>query len=275
LEPGSQTAGTIQLSMEISQIEDKELLTQYFRRDINLHFYSLGDLGDFYWPNTIYYGIKTRRGVDQVVLLYQGKDPPTFLALFQPGVFDQSYLKQLIPLIPDDVYGHLSPGLEKAFSKWFSIINHGPHFKMGLNGFSQMREVNIEKTELLMAFHMDEIQTLYQQSYPNNAFDPKMLQTGLYYGYRHGGHLVSIAGVHVFSPSYRVAALGNIATHPDYRNQGLARTVTARLCLELKDKVDFIGLNVKVDNAAAVHLYQSLGFNISSKYGEFSLKKRD
>ncbi len=100
-----------------------------------------------------------------------------------------------------------------------------------------------------------------------------MLSLGKYIGWRESGELVSAAGVHVYSAHYRVAALGNITTHPDHRNQGFARAVTARLCQELAREVDFIGLNVKCENQPALHLYQALGFEIAAKYGEFTLKK--
>ena len=55
-----------------------------------------------------------------------------------------------------------------------------------------------------------------------------MLETGKYFGIRREGILVSVAGIHVYSPEYDVAALGNITTHPDFRGQGLGRKVTAR-----------------------------------------------
>jgi len=85
---------------------------------------------------------------------------------------------------------------------------------------------------------------------------------------------VCVAGVHVYSSRYRVSALGNITTHPDHRNQGYARLATRHLCHDLLEEVDYIGLNVKADNLPAIRLYQSLGFKIVRKYGEFSLKKR-
>jgi len=77
----------------------------------------------------------------------------------------------------------------------------------------------------------------------------------------------------VYSTVYRVAALGNITTHPEYRNQGLGRAVTTKICHSLGEKVDVIGLNVKQDNMAALSLYCSLGFKIFAEYGEFTLKK--
>ena len=71
---------------------------------------------------------------------------------------------------------------------------------------------------------------------------------------------MSVAGVHVCSQSYGVAALGNIATHPDFRKRGLGTAVTAKLCSSLLDIVESIGLNVKTDNVAALNCYRKLGF---------------
>jgi ribosomal protein S18 acetylase RimI-like enzyme len=210
-----------------------------------------------------------------VVLLYRGEGLPIFLALSLPGKFDSGYIQQLLKIMPDQVYAHLSPGLEDHFHQSYYIKEYGHHLKMGLFDYSLITEVDTYGTVPISDVDLDEVEYLYQISYPDNSFDPRMLQTGQYIGFRKNNQLLCIGGVHVFSPTYGVAALGNITTHPDFRNQGLARAVTAKICSLLREKIKFIGLNVKSDNEAAVHLYQSLGFKISAKYGEFSLKKRD
>ena len=91
---------------------------------------------------------------------------------------------------------------------------------------------------------------------------------------RRDDKLVSVAGVHVYSEAYKVAALGNITTHPAYRGQGLARIVTARLCRSLLETVDYIGLNVKVDNQSAISLYQRLGFEPVCTYHEYMVEAK-
>jgi predicted GNAT family acetyltransferase len=102
-----------------------------------------------------------------------------------------------------------------------------------------------------------------------------MLETGLYQGIRRGGCLVSVAGVHVYSPRYRVAALGNITTHPDWRGRGLATLVSAKLCETLsKGGIEHIGLNVKADNVAALTCYERLGFRWAADYGEYTLERQ-
>jgi ribosomal protein S18 acetylase RimI-like enzyme len=260
--------------MTIIQITNRSLLADYFHQDIYLHLYSLGDLDDFYWPNTHYYGIKTNSAIDKVVLLYQGEGLPVFLALSSPDKFDLEYIQELINLLPDQIYAHLSPGLEDYFRHTFHIEDHGQHYKMGLVDHTPITQVDTKNTVPISDIELDEVEELYKISYQGNAFDPRMLQTSQYVGFRKQNKLLCIGGVHVYSPTYEVAAIGNITTHPDFRNQGFARAVTAKICSQLRDKIKAIGLNVKSDNEPAVHLYQSLGFKISAKYGEFSLKKR-
>ena len=260
--------------MELRQINDRKKLATYFRQDLPLHTYSLGDLDNFYWPKTTFYGEILGEEISRVTLLYRGEGLPVLLALGTEGFFGDDYYRSLSPLLPDPFYAHFSPGLEKFFLQDYEIIDHGEHYKMDLCEPGDVGKTCLESPFCLNASHLPELQELYHLSYPENAFDPRMLSTGRYFGHRSGGVLVSVAGVHVYSSRYRVAALGNITTHPDHRNQGFARLVTACLCRNLVEEVDTIGLNVKVDNAPAIHLYQSLGFKIAAKYGEFSLKKR-
>lgn len=259
--------------MEFSRITDKDVLETYFRQDLPLHAYSLGDLDQPYWPRTSYYGVLSEKGLSDVFLIYHGKGLPILLALGSEAYLSGRLLGKLVELLPDEIYAHLSPGLETRLEEWCSLHSHGLHYKMALADPGRLEEIPTIPTFHLTPQDLPEVQKLYEESYPDNSFDPRLLSSGKYIGCRESGRLVSAAGMHVYSPRYRVAALGNITTHPEFRNQGFARAVTVRLCQELTREVDFIGLNVKGANQAALHLYQSLGFEIASKYGEFTLKK--
>ncbi|MEJ2411494.1 MAG: GNAT family N-acetyltransferase [Anaerolineales bacterium] len=260
--------------MKLERIYNREQLAAYFRKDLALHAYSLGDLDEPYWSRTSYYGIRDTEGLTDVFLIYKGYGLPVLLAMGPEGYLKGDSLRQLEKLLPDEFYAHLSPGLEDSLGEKFCLQTHGLHYKMALSEPSMVKDIPAENTVHLEPEDLPELEELYQESYPDNAFDPRLLSGGKFIGYRISGRLVSAAGVHVYSARYRVAALGNITTHPDFRNMGFARVVTARLCRELTKEVDFIGLNVKSENQPAVHLYQSLGFKIAEKYGEFSLKRR-
>ncbi len=134
--------------------------------------------------------------------------------------------------------------------------------------------IDISRVIPLTVSDLPALQALYQASYPVNSFDPRMLETGYYYGIRRGSDIISVAGIHVYSQRYKVAALGNVTTHPEFRGQGLGTAVCAKLCQALLHTVDHIGLNVKADNMSAISAYRRLGFEVVAEYGEYEMKLR-
>ncbi len=258
--------------MKITPLFHKQEILSYLRQNPYLHLYSIGDLDDFFWPYTSWYALKSEAAIQAVVLMYSGVTPPVLLALADELSPLHALLTGLLPRLPPTFYAHLSPGLETNLEQRFSLDAHGPHYKMALT--HPDRIITVDTTQVVLLTPSDYVQAaqLYEISYPDNAFDPRMLETGQFVGLREGDQLISIAGIHVYSETYRVAALGNITTHPDYRGRGLARVVTACLCQKLLEAVDHIGLNVKADNTAAIRLYQTLGFQVVAPYGEFTVR---
>jgi predicted GNAT family acetyltransferase len=100
-----------------------------------------------------------------------------------------------------------------------------------------------------------------------------MLEPGQYLGTFAGDEIVAVAGVHVYSERYRVAALGNVSTHSRHRGRGLGTAVTAALCRRLLGRVDRIGLNVKADNAAGRRCHEKLGFEVRAPYEEVAVAR--
>jgi predicted GNAT family acetyltransferase len=117
------------------------------------------------------------------------------------------------------------------------------------------------------------IMDLYARAYPGNWFDKRMLATGKYHGAFLGSRLAAIAGVHVYSKKYGVAALGNITTDRELRGKGLGASITAAVCEDLLKDVAFIGLNVRADNTAAIRCYEKIGFKLDSYYDEFMVTR--
>ena len=256
-------------------LHDKNTIEQFFRREPELNIYSIGDLDDYFWPYTIWFALKnSRNDLIAIALLYSGLDLPTLLALSDQTTALRDLLESIVHLQPSRFYAHLSPGLEHVFHKnSYRIEPHGKHYKMTLKERLDVNSVNCSEATCLSQVDHEDIVRLFNESYPDNWFDRKMLETGQYFGIRKEEKLVSIAGVHVYSEKYRVAALGNITTHPLYRKRGLGTIVTARLCQSLMKKTDLIGLNVKSDNQAAISCYEKLGFRIVGSYGEFLIEK--
>lgn len=257
-------------------LHDKRTIETYLRRNPALHVYELGDLDDFFWPRTIWYGWQKGDHLQALALLYTGGDLPVLLAMASPPATALAeLLAQATPLLPPRFYAHLSPHARDALTPHYTLEPHGPHLKMALKNPDRLAGVDTSAVERLAPAAVDELRAFYAHSYPGNWFDPRMLETGQYFGIRdNNGALLSVAGVHVYSAEQRVAALGNITTLPSARGRSLATTATAALCRSLLQTVDLIGLNVRADNAAAIACYRRLGFDIVAEYEEHLLHHR-
>ncbi len=261
--------------MNTVRLHDKSAIEAFLRRRPFLHLYGLGDLDDRFWPATTWYGRIEAGEIRAVAFLYGGLGLPTLLALGDEEVPHlEELLRSILPLLPRRFYCHLSPGLAGILGPHYRLEPHGEHDKMALLHPDRLPFTEIPGVVRLTETDLQEVLQFYAGSYPGNWFDPQMLRTGPYFGMRGPAGLVSIAGVHVWSPAYRVAALGNIATRPGERGRGYAQAVTGTLCTHLLRTADTIGLNVKSDNAAAIACYRALGFEPCACYEEYVAERR-
>lgn len=254
-------------------LHDKNEIEAILRHNVFLHLYEIGDLDDFFWPYTTWYTSK-KKGIKPILLLYSGLTLPTLLGLTDESSNSMRELIRLtMHLLPKRFYAHLSKGFSNLFEKEYRVQSHGIYDKMGLMDYSRLQTIDTSEVIPLSEANLPELKRLYRASYPEHHFEPRMLHIGYYFGIQRNSNLVSAAGVHVFSPTYKVAALGNIVTHPDFRGQGLAKAACAKLCLSLSQTVDHIGLNVKADNASAIVCYENLGFERVASYEECLLER--
>ena len=98
-------------------------------------------------------------------------------------------------------------------------------------------------------------------------FYPAMVTDGVFFGTFEGDALVAAAGTHLLSREEGAAAIGNVYTRRDRRGRGLGRLVTGAV-LEALTGIETIGLNVRADNDAALHLYEALGFSRHCQFYE-------
>jgi GNAT superfamily N-acetyltransferase len=249
----------------VIRLDRPEQIEPFLRRNVFLHIYALGDLDPAFWPFTTWYGLESGGAI---LLLYTAYETPTLMALGDPPLGDlHRLLREARPLLPRTVYAHLSPGCREALEPLARFESRGPHVKMALLEPS-LSVPGGARVERLTAADVPTLHALYAAGYPGSWFDPRQIDTGHFHGLRVNGELVGAGGCHVYSPAQRVAALGNIVTHPDHRGRGHAAAVTARLCAEVLKTVDHVGLNVKADNAVAVRCYERLGFRPVAEYEE-------
>jgi ribosomal protein S18 acetylase RimI-like enzyme len=252
-------------------LHDRGQLESFFRRDAFSNVYALGDLDDSFWPYTTWYGLADGERLRAVALVYSGLTLPTILCTGAERdlAAQEEVLRSVMGLLPRRFYCHLTCWLSGVFDGRYRLEPHGPHQKMALVDPARLPRQDDADVTALSPPDLDEVQAFYSRHYPGNWFEPQMLDTNQYCGLRVGRELVCVAGVHVCSRAYRVAALGNIATAPAFRRKGYARRVTGQLCRRLLKSADHIGLNARAENAAAIDCYASLGFARISVYEEF------
>ena len=259
-------------AVPVITLSDRARLRAYFRRAPELHLYELGDLDDFFWPHTRWYGLEDGGDLRAVALVYAASALPVVLA-----IGDRPPLAELLAAIRDELparlYGHLTPGLHDALAPRYASEPHGELLKLALADRARLDGVDTGAVLRLGAEDRAEVEQFFARAYPGNWFDPRMLETGQYFGIRDGA-LVAAGGVHVYSPAERVAALGNIAVAESHRGRGLGTRVTARICRSVLEAVDHVGLNVRRDNRAAIACYERLGFATIAPFEEHLLHAR-
>lgn len=259
--------------MNLELLTGKDEIYAYLGLNPALQIYCIGDLDDFFFPYTTWYGLSDNGQIKSLALLYTAMDIPTLLLFHDGGnTFAIQLLHLLKPLLPKQFYAHLSPGLTEMLGKKNIAEHYGMNYKMTLKVLPPV--IHDPGIMRLSPDNLEEVTDFYHTAYPHNWFDKRMLETGKYFGYLIDGTLAGVAGVHVYSAQYRVAALGNIAVHPAHRGKKIGCKLTTVLCHDLVQTTGTIGLNVRSDNVEAISLYKKAGFEVTGRYEEclFKLK---
>ncbi len=261
--------------MEVVEQRDRTRLAAFLDRDPSLHAYALGDLDDFFWPHTRWFGLEEAGELAQVALIYAEHEPPTVIAMARQPESQMSTLLELVAdRLPLRFECHAGETATHALGRCFRITRGPhPHVRMALVHDDEARS-RATAVDVLGPADLDEALELYAVAYPASWFDARRLETGRYVGRRVDGRLVAVAGVHVHAPALGVAVVGDVATHPSHRGRGLAAAVCAGLCLLLRaDGCATIALNVREDNAPARAAYERIGFRVAAYYLESTFER--
>lgn len=262
-------AGRGLVAREVSDVAE---LRAALSRDPVAAAYQIADLDSEYSRFCRWFGAGPEGGeLDAVVLLYTALSMPVVLTYgTQRGVeaiFDTFHTD-----VPGRMLIHMQPDHLDGVHAHFHCEDLRPMLRMGMRREDFKRAHSSVEVQALRVRDIGEIIDLYR-FYPDNFFEPAQIESGHYYGVRRDGRLVSVAGIHVFSPEAKVACLGNIVTHPDYRGQGLSSACTCHLCGQLIDEgAEVFALNVARHNRSAVRVYRKLGFEGHTTYLQGSLQ---
>jgi len=255
-------------------ITEKQAIYRFLSKNIYLQIYSIADLEEVYWQKSVFYADRKDAPVRALALLFLGYELPLFSAFQEkdPEIMER-VIDGNVKNWPQKMYGSFLPPAMTYLKKYYHLTSNGTHYKMGLEHPGELDKIDTSSVEPMDHSNLAELQKLLKISYPHNWFFPQLLATKQYFGIRREDKLISMGGVHVFSPAYRVAALGNVTTHPEFRKQGLASQIIAAVCKSLLNEVDYIGLNVSIANKSAISCYEKLGFEIKKTYEEQMMEK--
>ncbi|HYH94272.1 MAG TPA: GNAT family N-acetyltransferase [Candidatus Saccharimonadales bacterium] len=119
----------------------------------------------------------------------------------------------------------------------------------------------------LLPVEIGELNRLYQLGFAS-WLPSSSIADGVYFGMRVNGQLVAAAGTHVVSTGARLAVVGNVLTHVDFRGRGFATAVTGAVTAELLRTCDQVVLNVRADNPPAINAYRRLGYAEHARFEE-------
>ncbi len=200
-----------------------------------------------------------------VALLYRGLRPPV---LFAHG--EHEAMTRLAARLPACrcVYT-LLPEARSRFAARLETQHEVRMWRMVLD-FQCFTRPLLEDTVRLGPQDLPHLRLLFAR-HPDrpDAFHPRQLESGIFFGVRGANGLLSVAGTHILSRAEGVAAIGNVFTRPDLRGRGLATAVTGAVVEALLEEgIGLIVLNVAQDNEAAIRCYQRLGFRPHCAYCE-------
>jgi len=247
-------------------------LEVFFRRSTEAQIYALADLDEPLWSRVTAWSARRGGSLVAVALRVDVLALPLLHCVAPPDDPDARWLLERVAgEMPRPFFATVPLGVAAALGPGFA--SEGVHRKLvwrprelppaAVEGLCELGPADFEE---LAGFYAERAYAADDPGTP--FFERDMLETGPYLGVRRMGVLVAAAGVHVRSPSRRVAAIGNLATAPSARRQGLARALTSELCRRLRPGADAIGLNVHAGNAAALACYASLGFEPVLDYEE-------
>jgi GNAT superfamily N-acetyltransferase len=112
------------------------------------------------------------------------------------------------------------------------------------------------------------LQALYVH-WAGAGFSDFALEHGVYFGAVDDERLVAVSATHAVNVVNRIATVGGVFTHPDYRGRGLAGATTIAVCREVARRgVVDIALNVIEGNTPAIRAYTRIGFRVHGSFVE-------
>jgi predicted GNAT family acetyltransferase len=259
--------------MRVVSLRQPDWIRAFLRTERFFADYALGDLDPAHFPFTQWFGAEEQGQLRALVMLYSDLKLPLLFAMGEtrgidlildrmarPPQIELSIREEMLPIVKKHYQVSIIPMLKMALVSEDFQQSSESRLQLGGERWSNANRLKPRLPERLDVSHMPLLEELYSHG-GGDAFRQRSLELGVFYGVFDNERLVSVAGTHIVSDNERIAALGNVMTHPDYRGQGLATIATNAVCEELLDRgIEMIGLSVNRSNEAAIRVYEKIGF---------------
>lgn len=152
--------------------------------------------------------------------------------------------------LADPTVALIDPG---ALPSWWAVVRQLDVTQMVL----EPRLEPAPAVEALGAADVDDMLALVEATLPG-PFGRDTIQLGGYIGVRDGGRLVAMAGERMRVPGW--TEVSAVCTAPTHRGLGLARRLITAVGAGIQARGESVFLHVMSANAAAIGLYESMGF---------------
>jgi ribosomal protein S18 acetylase RimI-like enzyme len=249
-------------ALQIGSTRDRSLLRAFLERDRLRAAYAICDLDEREFGKTKWGIARDGDETVAVVLEFGGLTPQPLFVMGDPeaigSILREVIRPRLVYLAADE--SHL-PAIERLYR-----VDAGPQMvRMAVNR-ATFQPVYGAVTRLVPQDIVD-LNRLYGLGFAG-WLPSDSIANGVYYGVRIAGRLVAAAGTHVISPEARMAAVGNVMTHIDFRGRGFAKATTSAVTQELLRSCDDVVLNVRSDNPPALAAYRALGYRDYCRFEE-------
>jgi RimJ/RimL family protein N-acetyltransferase len=248
--------------LAIRTVTDRGELRAFLDTDRLLAAYALCDLEDREFGKTRWGGAFDGERLVAIALEYSGLTPQPLFAMGRAeGI--EAILRDVVR--PRAAYLAVLPEVIPAVETLYRL-DPGPQMVRMWVDRARFRPYPAEVRRLLPS-DIGELNRLYQLGFAS-WLPSQSIADGVYFGVRVGGRLVAAAGTHVISRQARLAVVGNVLTHVDYRGRGFATAVTGAVTAELLRTADQVVLNVRADNPPALQAYRRLGYAAHVRFEE-------
>ena len=250
----------------VRQTTDKDEIAAFLNRDRLYAGYALCDLEDEYFGSCQWFLTSDAQGEPCGLAMEFGRlDPVVLFVMGEPdavrATLEQDLTPAYIQLTAQPV--HL-PTLEPRYR----LRHVREMLRMSVHKADFQAAKEQERAERLTTSDLPELNRIYRMA-SASAFAAYQLESGIFYGIKVNGRLVSTAGTHIISPERRIVAVGNVFTHPHFRGRGYAQAVTGAVTAEAlrgfgpdePGQPEALAiLNVRADNAPAIRAYMNIGY---------------